>query len=49
MMHELFDQDSAIVPNIGKPKRGFYIDPKMLIGGMFEMTKFEAQFKKYHL
>lgn len=47
-MQQLHEMDYVIVPNMGKPKSGFYMEPKLLIGGMSEMPEFEVLFKKYH-
>lgn len=47
-MQELYEKDSVVVPNIGQPKKGFFIEPRLLIVGMNEMAEFEILFKKYN-
>lgn len=40
--HELYELDSVIVPNIGKPKKGFFLEPKLLIVDRSDMLQFES-------
>lgn len=47
-MQELFKLDFSNVPSTEKPKKGFYLEPKLMTVEMSEMPEFEARFTNYH-